>query len=269
MSDSAQLSQLLGDSGLDETAVGAMQLAADNLGPAIMAGLGDVQLDDIDTTEVLLFALLVDDSGSIGSAGNTENVRAGHNMVLDALSGSKQSASVLISCRYLNDSPGTSHGVLYPYVMLDGAKRLDSSNYNPNGGTPLYDQTAVTLTSVAAKMAEFENGGVPARAVVVIITDGDDVHSYQHTARTVNQMVSGMLRTEKCIIAGLGIEDPNGYVDFRRVFQEMGLRDEWILTPGNSETEIRKAFRVVSNSAVQASQTAGSFSQTALGGFGS
>jgi len=49
----------------------------------------------------------------------------------------------------------------------------------------------------------------------------------------------------------------------------MGIRDEWILTPGNSEAEIRKAFRVFSQSAVRASQGAGSFSQSGLGGFGS
>jgi hypothetical protein len=48
----------------------------------------------------------------------------------------------------------------------------------------------------------------------------------------------------------------------------MGIRDEWILTPGNTEKEIRACFQTYSQSAVKASQSAVSFSQTALGGFG-
>ena len=268
MSSITSLDALLGQTGLDQGTMSAMQLTADTLGPAITAGLGNITLDDITTSEVLLVTLLIDDSGSIRFvSGNTEAVREGHNSMLDALKASKQSASVLISCRYLNDSRGTIHGVLYPYRQLDAAERLTSSNYNPDGGTPLYDQIAVTLTGVAAKMAEFEQGGVAARAVTVIVTDGDDVHSQQHRASTVRPLIEGLLRTEAHIIAGMGISD--GHTDFQKVFSDIGVPTDWILTPSNSPSEIRKAFAVVSQSAVRASQAAGgSFSQVALGGFG-
>ena len=39
----------------------------------------------------------------------------------------------------------------------------------------------------------------------------------------------------------MGIDD--GQTDFCEVFREMGIRDEWILLPGNSASEIRAAFR--------------------------
>jgi hypothetical protein len=268
MSNNTNLSNLLNEAGLDADASAAMALTADTLGPAIMAGLGEVSLDDISSSEVVLVTLLLDDSGSIRFvAGNTEAVRTGHNTVLDALSGTKQSSDVLISCRYLNDDPPTNQGVLYPYRPLSGAPRLDSNNYDPRGGTPLYDQVAVTLTGVAAKMAEFEVGGVAARAITAIITDGDDQHSYTHrTARSVRPIIEGLLKTEQHIIVAMGIDD--GQTLFRDVFQEMGVVNDWILTPGNTPSEIRKAFTLVSQSAVRASQSAGSFSQTALGGFG-
>jgi len=266
MSDT-NLNELLGETGLDHEASTVMQLTADTLGPAIMAGLGDVSLDDITTSEVLLVTVLLDDSGSIRFAGNAQLVREGHNMMLSALKDAKQSGSVLISCRYLNEGRSTPGGVLYPYRPLDGADQLTPQNYDPNGGTPLYDQAAVTLTGVAAKMAEFEQGGVAARAVTVFVTDGADMHSRQHHAGTVRPMVEGMLRTEAHIVIGMGIDD--GSTDFRQVFQDMGLRDEWILTPANTHSEIRRAFQVVSQSAVRASQAAGgSFSKVALGGFG-
>jgi len=65
----------------------------------------------------------------------------------------------------------------------------------------------------------------------------------------------------------MGFDDGAG-TDFKQVFKEMGLRDEWILTPKTTPSEIRKAFQLFSQSAVRASQNAASFSKTALGGFG-
>ncbi|WP_041429419.1 hypothetical protein [Synechococcus sp. PCC 7502] len=55
----------------------------------------------------------------------------------------------------------------------------------------------------------------------------------------------------------------DGYTDFQQIFKEMGISDRWILTPGNSDSEIRQAFQVFSQSAVRVSQGA-----TGLGGFG-
>ncbi|HVO86739.1 MAG TPA: hypothetical protein VMT23_03410 [Candidatus Binatia bacterium] len=259
MSDSANLSSLLGDAGLDASATAAMELTADTLGPAIMAGLGDVSLDDVSSSEAVLVRMLLDDSSSIAYVpGNPEAVRIGGNEVVEALAGSKQSADVLIGCDLLN------RGVFYAYRPLAGAVKLDNSNYNPSGGTPLYREAAVTLTSVAAKVAQFEAGGVAVRAITVIVTDGED--STYDTPDNVRAIVQGLLKTEQHIVAAIGIDD--GHTDFRQIFADMGIPDTWILTPGNSPSEIRKAFAVVSQSAVRASQSAGSFSQTALGGFG-
>lgn len=267
MSDTASLTALLGAAGLDDSATSAMGLTVDTLGPAITAGLGTVKLDDIKSSEVLLVTSLLDDSSSIRFvAGNSEAVRDGQNSMVDALTGAKQAGDVLISCRYLNGD-GSNLGVLFPYRPLSGAIRLDPHNYDPHGSTPLYDQSAVTLTGVAAKIAEFEQGGVAARAVTVIVTDGADVGSRYSSAPAVRAIVEGLLHTEQHIIAGMGIDD--GQTDFRKVFNEMGIPAEWVLTPANNEHEIRQAFAVVSQSAVRASQAAGtSFSQVALGGFG-
>ncbi len=253
------LSSLIGDAGLSADATSAMQLLVDDVGTAIQAGLGDVAIDDIATSEVVLVSLLIDDSGSIRHRNNAQAVRDGHNLVLDALDGAKSSAAVLISCSYLNGD------VLYPYVTLDNAVRMDASNFDPNGLTPLYERSEVVLTTTAAKMAEFENGGVTARAITVIVTDGGDNNGPTAPPST-RRMVEGLLRSEQHIIAGVGVDDGN--TDFRAVFGSMGVPDEWVLTPGNSPSEIRAAFHTISQSAVRASQTA-TFSQTAMGGFGS
>ena len=95
---------------------------------------------------------------------------------------------------------------------------------------------------------------------------GADEHSRRATAQTVAMLVRDMRQAETHIVAAMGIDD--GSTDFRRVFREMGIEDQWILTPGNDASQIRRAFQVFSQSAVRASQSAAHFGQAVLGGFG-
>jgi hypothetical protein len=233
-------------------------LGSVDLGAQIQAGLG-VSVDDIAASEVVLVTMLIDDSSSIRFGNNTQLVRDGHNLVLEALVKSKQRNSILAHTRYLNGD------VLYPYNLIDQAVKMDSSNFNPSGGTPLYDQSIVIAGTVLAKTQEFASSGVAVRTVTVIITDGADSGSRKRAA-DVKPVITDLLRQENHIVAGMGIAD--GYTDYRQVFEEMGIDDKWILTPGNSDSEIRRAFQMVSQSAVRASQSAANFSQAAAGGFG-
>ncbi|MCC6934206.1 MAG: hypothetical protein IT406_00720 [Candidatus Yanofskybacteria bacterium] len=242
----------------------AQALNIPDLGAQIQEGLG-VAPDDVRAQEVTLVTTLVDDSGSIRFAGNSQLVRDGHNGMVAALKGSKQAGGVLMHTRYLN---GT---VLYPYSLLDQVPQMDSHNYDPNGGTPLYDQTALILGTVLAKYQEMEEAGTAARSVTVIVTDGMDEGSRVHTADSVRKVVNDMLARERHIIGAIGIQYTDSRTgqafDFREVFREMGLQDRWILTPENDHSAIRRAFNFMSQSAVRASQGGAQFSKTAAGGF--
>lgn len=224
-----------------------------DVGAQIQAGLG-VTVDDVTASEVVLVTMMPDDSQSIAGAGNTDAVRDGHNFVLEALGGSKQAGEVLAHTRFLNGY------VLTPYTQLAHAGKLDKTNYNPNLGTPLYDQTCVVLGTVIAKAQELAQAGIAVRTVTLIITDGGDYGSTRCKAADVKALVADMLAQENHIVAAMGISD--GSTDFKAVFRSMGIPDRWILTPGNSASEIRRAFAVFSQSAVRASQGA------QLGGFG-
>jgi hypothetical protein len=246
------------DGELSAQAVQALTITAD-IGAQIQAGLG-IAPDDVPASQVVLVTMMPDDSGSIRFGGNAQRVRDGHNLVVEALKRSKQKDEILAHTRYLNGF------VLYPYRRIDEAVVMDSHNYDPNLGTPLYDQVAVMLGTVLAKTRQFEDGGVPVRTVSLILTDGADEGSVRQSPRSIRAIVDDMLRQEKHIIAAMGIDD--GSTDFRKVFADMGLPDRWILTPGNTDQEIRRAFQTFSQSAVKASQGAGHFSKTAAGGFG-
>ncbi len=241
---------------LSQAALKALNVV--DIGAQIQAGLG-VNVNDVTASEVCLVTLMPDDSGSIRFGGNAQVVRDGHNLVLDALAASKQKDGILVHTRYLNGF------VLFPYCPLAGAVKMDAKNYNPEEGTPLYDQSVVLLGTVLAKAQEFAENGVPARTVTLILTDGSDQHSHRASAKKVKAIVDDMLRSENHIIAAMGLDD--GSTNFRDVFRRMGIRDEWILTPRNSAGEIRKAFQMFSQSALKASQGPAGFSRTALGGF--
>lgn len=232
-------------------------LGAIDLGAQIQAGMG-ISVDDVAASEVLLVTVMPDDSGSIRFGSNTQAVRDGHNLVLEALDQSKQGDCILAHTRYLNGH------VLFPYLPLGQAVRMTAGNYDPNGGTPLYDQAVVLLGSVLAKTQELANAGVVARSVTLLITDGADAGSTRARPADVAALVRDLQRQENHIVAAMGIAD--GSTDFRAVFHAMGIEDRWILTPGSSPGEIRKAFQVFSRSAVRASKAA-TFSKTALAGF--
>jgi hypothetical protein len=245
--DDDKVKKLLEDAH-DQGALSAKALATldvVDVGAQIQAGLG-CTIDDVAASEVVLLTMMPDDSQSIAQAGNTDAVRDGHNFVIDALKQSKQSGEVLAHTRYLNG------WVLSPYTALDNAAAMTAANYNPRLGTPLYDQTAVVLGTVIAKAQELAQAGIAVRTVTLIITDGGDYGSTRCKPADVKAIVDDMLAQESHIVAAMGISD--GSTDFRTVFRSMGIPDRWILTPGNSASEIRRAFAVFSQSAVRASQ---------------
>lgn len=230
----------------------------EDIGLKIQEAMG-VPVDQVKSAEVVLLNLLIDDSGSIRFGSNADLVREGVNSILDALLESKQKNDILVHIRFLN---GT---VLCPWVFLAQAPKLTPQNYDPMGGTPLFDESAVSLATVVAKTQEFEDNGVHARSVTCIITDGNDEGSSSMTAAKVKSVTQSLLKNENHIVAAMGIDDKS--TDYRQVFGDMGVDDRWILVPGNSKSEIRKAFRAVSQTMVKVSQSAKQFSQTANGGF--
>lgn len=262
---------------LDDGAISAAALQGihvPDLGAQIQAGLGMPVAQVGAAGGVMLFGMMPDDSGSIASIRKDPNnyrssvigpqlVRDGHNMVLDALKGTKQRDGIMILTRYLNGF------VLNPYTLVDQAIRMDDKNYDPRLGTPLYDQAVVFLLTVLKKAQEFIDSGVSCRTVSVFLTDGRDEHSKKQTADDVRRIVEDMIRSENHIVGFMGIDDGSvNAPNFSVIAQEMGIPPGLILTPGNTEHEIRAAFNTVTQSALRASQGGKGFSALALGGFG-
>lgn len=236
-------------------------LSVPDIAAQINAAMG-VPAVDVRSSEVFVCTLLVDDSGSIASAGNEQLIRDGVNLVRNALIKSDARKSILMCVRYLNGH------VVIPFTPIEQVPLLDNSNYQANGGTPLYDMTVVALGDVLAKTQEFSDRGVPVRSATMIVTDGRDEHS--HRIRRPEEIVDIMrdvLQSETHIVSGMGIQD-NRSTDFRDIFKRMGIQDKWILTPTATEHDIRLCWGTFSQTAARGSQGAAAYSQTQLGGFG-
>ncbi len=167
-----QLFQTAGEEGiLSPRSVHALTVDP-NVGARIQAALGS-PVDQATSSEVVLVGMLVDDSGSIEAYHNVASVRDGHNLVLEAMRKSKQQDNIYVHTRLLNG------GIIRPFTLLDQALELDKKNYDPVkfGGTPLYDQTVIFLGSMIAETGRYVDGGVYARSISPIISDGADEHS--------------------------------------------------------------------------------------------
>ena len=230
-----------------------------DIGAKIQAAMG-IPAINVPASEVVLLSLLIDDSGSIESAGNTDNICDGHNMVLDAQMEAQVRDNILAHTRYLNGQ------ILFPYCQLAQATRMDRYNFRPGGGTPLYNHSVLFLGTFLDKAQEFEDNGIAVRTISLIVTDGGDTQPRPLNASDVRRIVEDMLRFENHLVCGMGIDD--GSTDFVRVFQEMGIPEGKILTPGNSQRELRRAFQTVSqmsSSFISQSNTG----PATLGGFAS
>lgn len=229
-----------------------------DLNAQIRPALG-VDIDHLAATEMVLVTLLMDDSRSIKVAGNAQRIRDGHNRIKnEVLQQSRGSEDVTMHCRFLNPSismPAGMTDILYNYVLLPQASDMTEDNYDPEGITPLYDQLAVVLGTAQAEAMRFINLNMPCRSIVCVVTDGADYGSREHTPATVRPIVQSMLAQEFNIVAAMGIQDDVG-TNFREVFRACGIPEDWILTPDNTDSEIRRAFGMLSRSISRASQTA-------------
>lgn len=102
------------------------------------------------------------------------------------------------------------------------------------------------------------------RTATLLVTDGQDTESRLQTPSSVKNVVTDMYNMGIHIIAAMGIDD--GTTDFKKVFIEMGIRENLILTPGSIPEEIRKAFGLFGKIASRATDLE-HFNDMLTGGF--
>lgn len=222
------------------------QLITGNLGAVVIAGAAGKDAEDIAASDVTLVTLLVDASSSIADRGLEDAVREGENLLVDALGDTRERDSILLALWTFSDQMKVVHS----YVGLDDVTRLDRQNYRALGGTRLYDTWCDALTANVAYAQQLRISGTPCKSVVVVVTDGEDCGSKRRAA-DCERISRDLLASEQFTLAFVGV----GNTDFEKVAKEMGIPDGCIAVQAQATTAaIRKVFRMVSQSAIRASQ---------------
>lgn len=243
-----EVTQLVGAATANGTlSAASSSLITGNLGNLVLAGAAGKDLEDITASDVTLVTVLVDASSSIADRGLEKAVREGQNALLDAFSGAKERDAVLLACWTFSGATQ----VLHSYVPVGDATRLDAKNYRAVGSTALYDTWCSALAANVAYAQRLRDGGTPARSVVVVVTDGEDVGS-SRSAADCARLSRDLLASELFTLALVGV---GGDVNFEHVAKSMGVPPGCILWEKDATPSgLRRAFQLVSRSAVRASQ---------------
>lgn len=233
-------------------------LITGNLGNLVLTGAAGKDLEDITASDVTLVTVLIDASSSIADRGLEKAVREGQNALLDAFSGAKERDAVLLACWTFSGSVDVVHS----YVSVADATRLDTRNYRAAGSTALYDTWCDALAANVTYAQRLRDGGTPTRSVVVVVTDGEDVGSKRSSADCA-KLSRDLLASEQFTLALVGVGTD---VNFEHVARAMGIPPACILWERDATPSgLRRAFQLVSRSAVRASQ--GKIAPGAAAGF--
>ena len=226
---------------------GTAQTITGGLGPLVVAGAAGKALEDITASEVTLFTVLIDASGSIAHRGLEQAVRSGEGALLDALAGTRERDAILLALWTFNHDPVVLHG----YLPVTDATRLDARTYQATGGTRLYDTWCDGLAANVAYAQRLRDSGTPCRSVVVVVTDGEDTGS-RRSAADCARLSNDVLASELFTLAFVGVGDEAA---FEQVAAAMGVPKGCVLVQRDAtEQGLRRAFQMVSRSAVRASQ---------------
>jgi von Willebrand factor type A domain len=208
------------------------------------AGLGCVgaQVDSLNTDDVTLLSVIIDESGSMGSVRN--DVIDAFNQMTRALHDSKAQDSILMSAWKFSNAPT----LLFGYTPIDSVPDLTPALYMPDGGTALYDATMNGLTGLVGYGQDLRNNGIRTRSIAVVISDGDDNMS-KHSSTAVRTVAQDLIRQETYTLAFIGLGDP---ASFTHIAGQMGFPS--VLTVSNSAKDIRRALNMISGSVIRASQ---------------
>lgn len=86
----------------------------------------------------------------------------------------------------------TEYETISDFSPISGVIRLDSTNFQPRGGTALLDAMGKTMNDVRARINEMTDDEKPFKAIFVFITDGEENQSREYNKERVFEMISDL-----------------------------------------------------------------------------
>lgn len=140
-----------------------------------------------------MICLILDRSGSM--AGREADVIGGVNTFIDEQKKLPDPARIAM-VRF--DSSAVER--FRPMQALAEVQHLTPSDYQPRGGTPLLDAIGKTLVDLEGDWKAEQ----PERAILVIVTDGQENESHEYTKAKIKEMIEARQASGKWAIVYLG-----------------------------------------------------------------
>src|SRR3989344_2614476 len=145
------------------------------------------QKGQLQTKEILLVLLLLDDSSSIEESGNTQAVIDGYNLFLEALKNAP--GIVRVRTMFLN------HNWDISFQKPSEMQLLSHQIYRPVGSTPLFARSKLAFDCITNEAQKLLLQGFNVRTMSFIFTDGGDNDSGTIIASNVKLIIDSMLAT--------------------------------------------------------------------------
>ncbi len=199
-----------------------------------------VGLDDLESEDVTLVSYVLDASGSMQP--HAADLTAAFAAEIAAMSGARSAEQVLVSVTVFQDAPK----LLFGYRKLADVPRLDGGAYVPSGCTALFDAAHGALSHLEGYRKLLRDSGVRARAVVLVMTDGEDNASTRRPDE-VKAIASRLALDEGAVLAYVGF----GGDEATQRAQAAAIGFPTVLTAALTAGEIRRVLGQVSRSVLR------------------
>lgn len=125
----------------------------------------------------------LDESGSMQQCWDA--TISGFNEYVDGLRRQKGKTWLSLT-KFSSDRPGGNYRVLCTAEPIETVPQLTTSNYYPDGNTPLYDAIGHTINQLAERLS---TGEKPDSVLFVIQTDGQENSSREYTRQMIVKLI--------------------------------------------------------------------------------
>jgi Mg-chelatase subunit ChlD len=219
----------------------AAEVLVQNLDETVLLGTVGTDPNDLAATEATLVCVALDMSGSMSPY--RRHVIDAYNSMIDALRGSREAESILLSTWTFEDAPRLLSG----YTSVTKASSLTQKEYIPSGATALYDTLLACMTGLVSYGQALLDHGVPTKRVLFVLSDGGD-NSSRASSLDVRTAATALRAEEVYTLAYAGFGSSN----LSHLAAEVGFPS--VITAKASPSEVRRIFRQASAGVIRVSQ---------------
>lgn len=185
-------------------------------------------------SNLMEIVFVLDRSGSM--EGSESDVIGGFNRLIQDQLNHEQKA--LVTTVLFN----TSMRHLHDRVPLEQVERLTATDYCPGGGTALLDALGETIKRIKIAHRYARKEDVPAKTLVVVMTDGEENASRHYTNRQIQELVKRQEEKYGWEFMFIGAD-----IDAFASARNIGIQARRAVPLSKDEDSFKECFRAVSD----------------------